>query len=153
MRNFSGTAGAQFNFTVRGANATIHALANYANVSMKKVLTAVKKSLYILEAESIRLVAGNVYWKNPIDTRRMIGSITNQLVEFNFNRIEGKAGTNVEYAIYVHQGTRLMKIGAENRGKPSGVMGERPFLTDALHNKKELIIKMVIDAYKQDLYR
>lgn len=152
-KGFRGTAGGKFGFTVRGGSSAVRKLENYANTSRIKLLVAVKKSLIMVEAESIRLVAGGVYWKDPIDTRRMIGSITHDLVEFSFVKIEGKVGTNVEYAIYVHQGTKMMKKGAENRGKDSSNNGARPFLTDALKNKKDEIVAMIITAYTQDLYK
>lgn len=150
---FKGTAGGKFGFTVRGGSSAIRKLENYANTSRTKLLIAVKKSLILVEAEAIRLVAGGVYWKNPINTRNMIKRITNKLEKFSFTSIEGKVGTNVKYAIYVHEGTKMMKKGAENRGKDSGKMGERPFLTDALKNKKAEISAMIIEAYKQDLYK
>jgi len=152
-KGFVGSAGAKFGFTVRGATSAIKRLQDYSNLSTSKVLVAVKKSLIMVEAEAIRLVAGGTYWKNPIDTRRMIGSVTNDLVAFSYVRIEGRVGTNVEYAIYVHQGTKNMKIGAENAGGAVGETGERPFLTDALNNKKKEVIAMIIEAYKMDLYK
>ncbi len=153
LSGFSGTAGAKFGFTIKGGQSAIKKLENYANTKRTKLLVAIKKSLILIEAEAIRLVAGGIYWKNPIDTRRMIGSVTNQLVSFSYTGIEGKVGTNVEYAIYVHEGTKMMKKGAENRGKSSGRAGERPFLLDALNNKKDEVITMIIEAYKQDIYR
>jgi hypothetical protein len=151
--SFKGSAGGKFGFTVRGGQSAVRKLESFANTSRAKLLVAVKKSLIMVEAEAIRLVAGGVYWKNPIDTRRMIGSITNQLVSFGFTRIEGKVGTNVEYAIYVHEGTEMMMKAAENRGKDGGKTGGRPFLLDALNNKRLEISAMIIEAYKMDLYK
>lgn len=150
---FKGTAGGKFGFTVSGGQSAVRKLENFANTSRTKLLVAVKKSLITVEAEAIRLVTGGTYWKNPIDTRRMIGSITNQLVTFSAVKIEGKVGTNVEYAIYVHEGTEMMAKGAENRSKGIGDKGKRPFLTDALENKKLEITAMIIEAYKLDIYK
>lgn len=152
-RGFRGSAGGSFGFQVKNSNAVINAIANYGKKSSNKLRAGFKSALIVLEAEAIRLVAGNVYWKNPIDHRRMINSITHKLDKFTFTAIEGRFGTNVNYAVYVHEGTKLMKIGAINSGKESKEDGKRPFLTDALDNKKAEIIKMIIDAYKLEIYK
>ena len=138
-RGFSGSAGGKFGFKVLNAPQVNSAIARYGKKTSIKVFSAFKKGLLMFEAEAIRLVAGNVYWKNPIDNRRMINSITNHPVHFSFTRIEGKFGTNVEYAIYVHEGTILME--------------KRPFLIDALNNKKKEVIAMIIEAYKTEIYQ
>jgi len=152
-RGFSGSAGAKFGFQVKNTNKVVAALAAYGNKKRMLVNVAVKKALIIVEAEAIRLVRGNVYWKNPIDTRRMSNTITNKLVKFTFTAIEGKVGTNVQYAVYVHEGTKLMAIGAENSGNTAEDLGKRPFLIDALKNKRKEIVDLIIDAYKKELYQ
>lgn len=152
-RGFSGSSGAKFGFTVRNDNKVISALEKYGNRSKKMVRIAVKKALIMFESEAIRLVAGNVYWKNPIDTRRMINSITNKLDKFSYSAIEGRFGTNVEYAIYVHEGTKLMARGQELHGGGSSPDGKRPFLIDALNNKKDEAVKFIIDAYKKEIFQ
>lgn len=152
-KGFKGSAGGVFGFQVKNTNAVINAIANYGSKSNTKLRAGFKSALIMLEAESIRLVRGNVYWKNPIDHNRMVGTITNKLDKFTFTAIEGRYGTNVDYAIYVHEGTKLMKIGAQRSGKAHGEDGKRPFLTDALANKKAEIIKMIIDAYKLEIYK
>lgn len=152
-RGFKGTGGAKFGFYTKNTPAVISALAQYGTKRKTLVNVAIKKALIMVEAEAIRLVAGNVYWKNPIDHRRMINSITNKLVKFTYTAIEGKVGTNVDYAIYVHEGTVLMEAGARNSGNVAGDKGKRPFLVDALNNKKTEIVALVIDAYKKELYQ
>lgn len=152
-RGFGGTAGAKIGFQVKNTNAVLSALARFGTKKRTLVNVAVKKALIMVEAEAIRLVRGNVYWKNPIDTKRMSNTITNKLVKFTYTAIEGKVGTNIEYAIYVHEGTKLMEIGAKNSGNVSGDKGKRPFLVDALNNKKKEIIDLIIDAYKKELYQ
>lgn len=152
-RGFSGGAGGMFGVKVLNAPKVIADLQRYGDVSKSKVLIAVKRGLVMFEAESKRLVAGNVYWKNPINNRTMSNSITHQLVHFSFTRIEGKFGLNSEYAIYVHEGTKLMKIGAERSGKPFDTDGRRPFLIDALNNKKDEVIAEVIKAYTKEIYK
>lgn len=152
-RGFKGSAGGAFGFQVKNSSKVIAALAAYGNKKRTLVNVAVKKALIMVEAEAIRLVAGNVYWKNPIDHRFMINSITNKLDKFTYTAIEGRVGTNKTYAIYVHEGTYLMEIGAKNSGNAAGDKGKRPFLVDALNNKKKAIVDMIIDAYKKELYQ
>lgn len=53
----------------------------------------------------------------PVDTGRLRSSITHR-VEADGGEIVGVVGTSVEYAIYVHEGTRYM--------------AGRPFLVDGL---------------------
>lgn len=152
-RGFKGSAGGAFGFQVKNSNKVIAALAAYGNKSKTLVNVAVKKALIMVEAEAIRIVKGNVYWKNPIDTRRMSNTITNKLEKFTYTAIEGKVGTNVDYAIYVHEGTSKMEIGAKNSGNIAAEKGKRPFLVDALNNKKKEIVDMIIDAYKKEIYQ
>lgn len=152
-RGFKGSAGASFGFYTKNTPQVINALAQYGAKRKTMVKVAVKKALILVEAEAIRLIAGNVYWKNPIDTRRMSNSITNKLDKFTYTAIEGRVGTNVDYAIYVHEGTKYMEIGAKNSGNESMDKGKRPFLTDALKNKRAEVIAMVIEAYKRELYQ
>lgn len=152
-KGFGGYAKGKFGITVFNAQSCIKKLNDYGVKRQSLVLIAVKRSLIMLEAESIRLITGNVYWKNPIDTGRMKNSITHKLVSFSYTKIEGKVGTNVYYAIYVHEGTKHMSYAAAKAGSIVFNMGKRPFLTDALRNKKDAIIKEVIDAYKKEIYR
>ncbi len=152
-RGFKGSAGGIFGFQVKNSSKVIAALENWGKKKRTLVNVAVKKALIMVEAEAIRLIAANVYWKNPIDTRRMSNTITNKLVKFSYTEIEGKVGTNVDYAIYVHEGTEKMEIGARNSGNKASEKGKRPFLTDALQNKRKEIVELIIDAYKKELFQ
>lgn len=58
----------------------------------------------------------------PVDTGRLRSSI-NVSMGGDFESAYADIGTNVEYALYVHEGTRYME--------------GRPFLTDALHLANE----------------
>lgn len=88
-------------------------------------LQALEKSLLLIEAEAKRLIKSG-YYQPAIDTGRMIGSITYEINVAGLTELEGRVGTNVEYAIYVHNGTARMKA--------------RPFLLDAVANKQEQIV-------------
>lgn len=152
-RGFSGGAGGVVGFRVLNAPKVIADIQRYGTSTTSKVRIAIKRGLVMFEAESKRLVAGNVYWKNPIDTRRMSNSITHHLDKFTYTKIEGRFGLNSEYAFYVHEGTKLMEIGAANSGESFLEKGKRPFLVDALMNMKDLVIADVIKAYTKELYR
>ncbi len=62
------------------------------------------------------------YPKAPFDTGTLRRSITSK-VEESGNAVKGKVGTNVDYALYVHEGTSRMEA--------------RPFLLDAVMARKD----------------
>ena len=95
----------------------------------------------------------------PVDTGDLRNSITHE-VEDNV----GYVGTNKEYAPYVHQGTGIYAVNGDGRKTPWTYYDERtqqfyttvgqlpnPFLTAALQNQQNEIIKIVNDAVKDHL--
>lgn len=76
---------------------------------------------------------------NPrrVDTGRLRGSITHQLGDEGSDTPFVAVGTNVEYALYVHEGTRKMR---PNR-----------FLKNAVENNEAQIKRFVENAIKQAL--
>ncbi len=72
-------------------------------------------------AEVFKLVLPEVLRRSkelaPVDTGRLRADIK---VDFNRRELEGKIYNEVEYAIYVHEGTRFMK--------------SRPYIRNALFN-------------------
>lgn len=84
-----------------------------------KVITAALGNAVVAALEEIGLVAeGAAKRLCPVDTGRLRNSITHALV----SRESVEVGTNVEYAIYVHEGT----------SKRDGI----PFLREAAQNNK-----------------
>ena len=90
-------------------------------------MTAMRKSLYIVEGEAIRLVSYDEKLK-AVDTGRMKSTITSAVTEISAKHLYGIVGVGTHYAIYVHEGTHKM--------------GARPFLTTALRNKKKAIFNL-----------
>jgi phage gpG-like protein len=109
----------------------------------------VKKALLMVEAEAKRIITKVGYYPSHpksdiIDTGTLKGRVTNQIVAFSFTNIEGRVGTNVYYAIYVHEGTTSDVSRIFNRW----LMAPRPFLVDALRNKEKEIVDMILKTYK-----
>lgn len=86
-----------------------------------------------LEGEAVIEIESN---PRRVDTGRLRGSITHR-TEGGGDDPSVTVGTNVEYAIYVHDGTMKM---TPNR-----------FLTNALNNNREKIKRYVENALKQAL--
>jgi HK97 gp10 family phage protein len=137
-RKFSGTAGMkggvfvpksellgfQAKMTKLGAKA---ALSNY-DVTARAVM--------MVEAEAKRLITYG-YYRKAVDTGRLRMSINGQIISSTATQSEGKVGTIVYYAIYVHEGTKFME--------------ERPFLVDALKNKQDEIKNMHVVELKRNI--
>lgn len=165
-KGFSGTAGGSWRMYVRGEKALVKKLSVYEKITRLKLYEVLKISLLSLEAESKRLITSG-YYKPAVDTGRMRMSVTNEIVSFTPNKAEGKYGTNVDYAIYVHEGTdphfppldaiqewaRLHNIPAFLVAKKLAEEGTkaRPFATDALENKRAKITLAFKKALKSDL--
>lgn len=135
-RGFSGTAGAKFGVFVRGYKSLQRKLATYEKVTQLKSYEALKRSLILLEAEMKKLITYG-YYRPAVQRGRMRLSVGGQIISFTPVKAEAKVGTNVYYAIYVHEGTRFMIA--------------RPFAVDALDNKRNEIMNMFEKAYKYDL--
>lgn len=116
-------AGLKGGMFVKGANKLIQKMQGYVDNTESKIMVAAKRSAIMVEAEASKLIRSG-YYKPAIDTGRMRGSLTNkvEMSSLNFNTI-AEVGTNVYYAIYVHEG--------------HGKVPPRPFLVDALINKKK----------------
>lgn len=54
----------------------------------------------------------------PVDTGNLRGSLSSEMVKATNGDVVGRVGTNVPYAVFVHEGTKKM--------------AGRPFLKDAL---------------------
>jgi len=130
LRGFSGAAGGKF--AVVGRRLPVAGgFKGFSAVTMLKIHEAMNKAVIILEAEAKRKITSG-YEKPAVDTGRLRASIVGQATSAE----QGKAGTSVYYGIYVHEGTKRMP--------------PRPFLTDALNDKKEEIIAMFKAAVKKD---
>lgn len=91
-------------------------------------------------------------------TGRLAKSITAEVVDK-----EAYIGTNVYYAPYVHQGTGIYAANGDGRQTPwvyedengnywtTNGMAPNPFLTDALQDNQDRIVKIFDDAVKEKL--
>lgn len=86
---------------------------------------AIKKVLFVIEAEAKQVT--------PVRTGHLMGSIGTPPYGFKkVSELYGAVGTNVEYAIYVHEGTRYMKA--------------RPFMMWGIRNAEDDINDIFIRA-------
>ncbi len=137
-RKFSGTAGMRGGVFVPKSN-LLRYQAKMAKLGAKVALSAydvMARSVLIVEAEAKRLMTYN-YYRKAVDSGRLRGTVTGQVVSFTATEAEGKVGTNVYYGIYVHEGTKWME--------------ERPFLVDALKNKQDEIKNMHSRELKRNI--
>lgn len=98
----------------------------------------------------------------PVDDGRLRSSITHELQS---TELQGKVGTNLEYAPYVEFGTGIFASEGNGRGTPwsyqdsngewHNTVGQhpQPFLHPAFENNKEKVIKDIRDSVQQELRR
>lgn len=71
------------------------ALAEFPSIVAPKMDEAIRRSIYEIERQAVP--------RTPVDTGRLRGSYTTE-----FRPLQGAIGPTVDYAIYVHEGTRYM---------------------------------------------
>lgn len=85
---------------------------------------AMKEAVLIVEADARR--------HSPVDTGRLRASITNEVREIAGTVLEGRVGTNVDYAKYVELGTSKMPA--------------QPYLRPALRKNFDKIVEIIQGA-------
>lgn len=88
----------KINIKVIGAKLIINELLKRAKASNSALHKAVTKAALIVEGEAKKLA--------PVDTGRLRASITHDVIENILGEIQGRVGTNVDYAVHVEYGTR-----------------------------------------------
>lgn len=121
---------------VRGATDLIRTFDKLNRAMPNKALDGLTRALLIVEAEAVRLITRG-YYRPAVDTGRLRRSITHTITNFNPKFAEGYVGTNVYYALYVHEGTYFMEM--------------RPFLVDALKNKQVQVQAILVDAFSDGI--
>lgn len=132
--------GARGAITVRGANKVTAALKRFDAVAQMEVLRALEMAGLVVEAEAKKLLSEGAL--KAVDTGRLRASITTRLAAsggFARGDPEAQIGTNVHYAIYVHEGTPHMN--------------PRPFLLTALINKQKQVEAIVAGAIKRSMMK
>ena len=94
---------------------------------------AMLRSIVAVEAEAKRLVTRGSL--RAIETGILRASIVGIITEVTRRMIKGQVGVNVFYGLYVHEGTSKMK--------------PRPFLLQALKNKREFVEQQLRNALKK----
>ena len=102
----------------------------YADALVDDYNTAIKRAMMecviLLETEAKRLC--------PVDTGRLRGSITGVVLEISEDIIDGRVGTNVEYAKKVELGTSMQS--------------SQPYLRPALRNRFDEIVDIIQGAVR-----
>lgn len=117
---------------VFGVNRTVGKLKKYVVSSEDALYKNLQRALILIENEAKRLITSG-YFRPAIKTGALRNSVTSRIVEFSSKRITGEAGTGVGYDFYVHDGTKYMK--------------KRPYLTDALKNKRNEIRELIRSSF------
>lgn len=94
---------------VNNPQRAIDAAKNGRSAVEKKLLEGMEKALLLIEADAKR--------DCPVDDGRLRTSITHQ-VEASEEKANGRVGTNVEYAPYVHEGTGIYAADGNGRQTP-----------------------------------
>ncbi len=94
------------------------------NLMRKNLNEAIKKSIYTIQGQSMR--------NTPVLTGRLRASTRSRFAD-----LRGEVGTNTNYDIFVHEGTRYMK--------------GRPYLRDAVQSSDYLVQKFFFEAVDKTL--
>ena len=125
----------RLNATLIGAKAVREKFVSHMTVFLPNIVIAMKQAVILVEAEAKKLC--------PVgDTGLLRRSIKGIVEEITWKYVIGKIGTNVPYAIYVHEGHHF------RNGK--GFVLARPFLRQALENKKVEINTLLSVAVFKD---
>lgn len=103
------------------------------SINLYDVMT---KSVLLVEADAKYLIVHG-YYRPAVDTGRLLGSVSGEVVKYKRTYIEGKVGTPVYYSFYVHEGTWFM--------------ARRRFLTDALARNRGKITGMIKKALRNTI--
>lgn len=86
---------------IEGAERLINHLENYPNISIPFINTAIQHSIIEVQSEAL--------WLVPRDTSNLANSLRRGI---SFSNLRGRLWTDVNYAVYVHEGTRPHWIGS-----------------------------------------
>ena len=100
----------------------------YTDEVVKEYNTAVEQAM----KEAVLIVEADAKRNAPVDTGRLRGSITNEVRKIAGAVLEGRVGTNVNYAKYVELGT--------SRQDP------QPYLRPALRNNFDKVVSIIQEA-------
>jgi len=102
----------------------------YTDKVVTEYNTRLKQAMY----EAVLLLETEAKEKAPVDTGRLRGSITGVVLDLTGDLIEGRVGTNVEYAATV-------ELGSSNQAA-------QPYLRPALRNKFDEVVEILQEAIR-----
>lgn len=108
------------------------------NRAMMKSPKLAEKHLTEGLLEALFEIQGQAKQRTPVDTGRLRSSIGTGAGKAKVKKMVGYVGTNVEYSVYVHEGTSRMRA--------------RPFLKTAL-SKTRNRIKKILEQSVENLWR
>ena len=125
-------------------------LINHSDFVIRQFQGALGEAAQAIAAMAVEAVQGNMLYgytdvhglpDNPhteiVDTGRLFDSISAQIVRQSQNTYTISVGTNVPYAIYVHEGTRKLK--------------GRPFITDAMSRNYSSIESAIVRTLRNKM--
>ena len=131
-KGFSGAAGGKFGMGVRNLPQVIASIERAGMKFEKNIKMHANRILIMLISESHRLIK-NGYYQQAYQEGTLFRGIGGE-VSSTATRVDIDFGVEVEYAIYVHEGTIYME--------------ERAFLMDAIMNKKKEIMREMKQAFR-----
>jgi HK97 gp10 family phage protein len=126
-----------FEMNVKGIRKVVTKFENYSDESDKKSKLAINSALKILVAESKRLMMSG--YSTPVfKTGNLFRNIKSKVTVAKKGFAQGRFGfdSSTGYGIYPHDGTYKMK--------------SRPFLTDALINKRTAVDETIKSIFRKD---
>lgn len=130
-RGFSGSAGMKSGVFIRNLPQVLAAFDRAGSKFDRNIKKHANRIGIILVAESHRLIKEG-YYRQAYKTGTMFRSLGYE-TKTTSTRVDIDFGVQVHYGIYVHEGTMFME--------------KRPFLIDAVKNKKAEIIKELKQAF------
>ena len=103
----------EITITIPSLNKFRNAVASFPQIAFPMIDRAIRQSIFEVQREA--------QMRTPVATGRLRSSYATR-----FGNLEGAVGPTVEYAIFVHEGTRFM--------------GGRPFLEQGMETAKESIL-------------
>ena len=102
----------------------------YTDEVVKEYNTAIEQAM----KEAVLIVEADAKRNAPVDTGRLRASITNEVRKIAGAVLEGRVGTNVDYARFVELGTSKEKYPTQ------------PYLRPALRNNFDKIVAIIQEA-------
>ena len=126
----------KFSFTIKGVSKFNRNMKIILRNSESLIYKAVDLSCKMLATEASRICLSGPY--EAYDTGKLARSMKAMVEKYTLDYISGVAGSfGVDYAIYVHEGTRYMI--------------PRPFLIIAIKRKQKVITNIIQRAFKKEL--